>query len=181
MPGSGKRTEVLSLFGEATRNCEQAVARHLESARSPGLHFSKPVTLAIALLAEYGERSELGDDDLALLGTAAAEAAAACRSQPPGEAIVAATAAFAEVARVCNQLIQPSADPSETAGWRRFSFSDADIEVSRTEASWRVRAGGRESEHKLLDEALNELLQLSNFRIGQLTVQILDWTTRAAP
>lgn len=165
----------MSLLKHAAGESEAAVSRYLaDGTRSPGPHFTRPVTLALALLGEYAERAELGEDDLALLRAACSDAAAVCRVQPPSPAILEAAERFAEVEAVCNRALGVHASSAE-CNWRRFLFPDCDLEVARVGSRWRVRGGGREVEEKLLDAVLDELFEFSNSRYAELTVQILSW------
>jgi hypothetical protein len=183
MSGPAKPSGVIApALARAASGCETAVARHLAGRkRQPGLHFSRPVTLAIALLGEYGERTALSEEDIELLGSACAEAAAACRSQPPDEPLLVAAELFADVARASATALGTPAPEPDPPEWRRFLFPDADLEVARDSGSWRVRVGTKETERKLLDDALAELLSLSNHRLGELTVQILLWHNGPPP
>jgi hypothetical protein len=182
MPGRAERTGLASTLAEAAAGCEQAIGAYLAgSSRRPGLHFSRPVTLAIALLAELAERGELIDEDLQLIANACGEAAAACRSQPPDPALLAATKRFSDVDGTCRAALDRL--PAEPGGleWKRFLFPDADVEVARDGGRWRIRAGRSESEQRLLDDALSRLLPpLSSSRIGELSVQILLWNSGSA-
>jgi hypothetical protein len=175
MAGSAQRTAVISLLKDAARESEAAVGRYLaDGTRSPGLHFTRPVTLALALLGEYAERAELSEDDLALLRGACSDAAAVCRVQPPSPPVLEAAERFAQVEAICNDALGKQA-PSPECAWRRFLFPDCDLEVARVGGRWRVRSGGHEVEQKLLDAALDELFEFSNSRYAELTVQILSW------
>lgn len=99
------------------------------------------------------------------------EGAAVCRTQLPEESLTAVAACLDEVVRSCDLALEADVAPE----WKRFLFKDVDVEVCRVERSWRAGSGGLEGEKNVLDLALEEVLQVSGHRIGELTVQILDW------
>lgn len=132
--------------------------------------------LAIGVLAACSDRPNLSGEDLELIRSACADAAAACRTQPPDEEVLSALPGFADAATACAHAL----GSEEEAGgqWLRFLFADADLEVRRESGIWHVRTNGHATSSKLLDDALAELLHFPNARIGALTVQILSWHLR---
>jgi hypothetical protein len=182
MNGVARPTELNARIAEAARNAEQAISEYLrDHGGPPSLAFSQQVTLALALLAEYSQRTAAGEEELRLLGEACADAAAVCHAQPPERTLIAAAAAFSDSAHACRtQLGTPPAQPAD-AIWRRFLYEKTAIEVARSPAGWHVRTGDRQADDKLLDLALEELLAASNNTIAKLTVQILDWQAQPEP
>jgi len=61
-------------------------------------------------------------------------------------------------------------------GWASFVTEDDElVEVVHGDRGWRVRVGGCEARHTLLDVALGRLLPLNNVERASLTVRILEW------
>ena len=59
--------------------------------------------------------------------------------------------------------------------WVAFRADDELVEVLHGARGWRVRVGGCEATHTLLDVALGRLLPLNNLDLAALTVRILEW------
>jgi hypothetical protein len=166
-------------IAEAARNSEQAVSEYLrDRGGPPSLAFSQQVTLALALLAEYSQREAANEDELRLLAEACADAAAACHSQPPEQALAVAAAAFSDTARACRTQLGAMPTKPSGATWRRFVYDQTAVDVARSPAGWHVRAGERQANNRLLDLALEEILSRSNSEIAKLTIQILDWQAK---
>jgi hypothetical protein len=173
-----ERATVASLFARAAATCHEAIAVHLAEEPSD-VRFRRAVVFALGALAGTAAREDIGADDLRVVRDATADAAAVCRTRPPEPAIVAAVTQLEEAALACDEALGIDADWSR-ARPLRFRFADADVGVLRAGRRWHVQAGPREATATLLDEALAQVLDLTNRRIAALTVQILDWFERAA-
>jgi hypothetical protein len=165
------RAELPALLGRAAGACRDAVGGHIELAQ-PDLRFQQQVLFTVAVLESSSARTDLENADLRLIRSAASDGAAVCRTERPNDAMRAVAASLDEVVNACDALLDQGATVDE---WQRFLFADVDVLVSRLPRVWRVRAGARAAADAFLDVALGEVLTQSSHRIGQLTVQILDW------
>jgi hypothetical protein len=173
MTGNAVRSKLPPFFSRAAEACQETVAAHLAN-HPADLHFQRHVLLALATLTAAGDLAEPVDEDLTLTRSVCDDAAAVCRTEQPDDALVAVAACLQEAVRVCDEALGTS---QKTSRWQRFLFRDCDIEVLRLTRAWRVRNGALEASDTLLDIALDDVLSLSNHRIGELTVQILAWQT----
>ena len=172
MPASVTKADLPAFLGRIATECEKAVSAHLETTR-PDLRFQRQALFAVAALEGCSAQDALERPDIRLVRDAASDAAAVCRTQHPEDALVTVTTLLDEVVDVCDRLLdEPVGDG---VAWQRFLFADVDVSVVRRDGLWRVRVGADTTEEKLLDVALDELLQMSSHRIAELTVQILDW------
>jgi len=168
------KADLPAFLARVADECEKAVSAYLETAR-PNLRFQRQMLFAIAALRECSARTALESPDIRLVQEAASDAAAVCRTLPPDESIISVTAFLEEVVAVCDGFLDESVRVGDGVAWQRFLFADADVSVTRRDGLWRVRVGSRETEEKLLDIALGELLPMPNHRIAELAVEILHW------
>ena len=176
MTDAGNPTGVSPFLGGAAETCMAAVTAY-EAAHASSVRFQRYVLLALAALDECSRRRELEPADLRFLGDAAAAAAGACRTEPPNAALVAVAMCLEEVSEFCARLLG-EAQPS---GWRRFLYDDIDFDVLRAPGEWRLRGPAAESAGRVLDDALEQLApSLSNYRIAEITVQVLGWYAQEA-
>jgi hypothetical protein len=167
------RSEFAAFLGRAAEACKETIAAYLETAR-PDLRFQRQALFTIAALEGCAARPEIEDADIRLVRTAASDGAGICRVEKPQASLIDAAHCLQGVVDACDHLLE--ADGARITGdWKRFGFAGADVEVKRRAHLWQVRAGNVEAQDKLLDVALGELFRLSDHRIGELTVQVLDW------
>ena len=147
----------------------------------PDVRFQRYVLLALAALDASARHLALEDADLRFLIGACSDAAGVCRTEVPEEGLIAVAACLEEVVAACSGLL--GSEAAETAPrpcWQRFLFEDADFDVARVTGTWRLRRLALDAESGRFDEALAELIpSLSNHRIAEVTVQVLDWYAHA--
>jgi hypothetical protein len=182
MTAAPDRLALAASLAELAATCEEAVARYTSGARrAPGRRFSEHVGLALGSLRACVEQPKLHDDDLRLLLSGCADAAAACRAEPVCNEARAAAAAFDRAAATCSDALgNDIAEAGLVRASTRFLFEDADFATHRAGRRWQVRKAGSEAEAARLDEAIAELFPtLSNTRLAELTVHILEWSADA--
>lgn len=173
MTASTTRADLPALLRRSAEVCKDAIAAHLVEGH-PDLRFQRQAVFTLAALESSAARSRLEDADIRVVRAAASDGAAVCRTQLPGEPVRTAAACLDAVVAACDGVLGVApADPS--GQWERYLFADADVSVSRDGRRWRVRGGAAESVSTFLDIALGDVVQLTNHRIGELTVQILAW------
>lgn len=169
-----------AFFDRAAEACLAAVRAYVVD-HEPDVRFQRYVLLALAALDASARHAALEDGDLRFLIGACSDAAGVCRTELPEEGLIAVAACLEEVVVACSALL--GSQPIETAhrsGWQRFLFEDADFDVARAAGSWRLRRLALDAESSRFDEALAELMpSLSNHRIAEVTVQVLDWYTHS--
>jgi hypothetical protein len=135
----------------------------------PDVRFQRYVLLALAALDASARQPGLENADLRFLIGACSDAAGACRTELPEEGLIAVAACLDEVVIACSALLDSDdTDEIVRSGWQRFLFEDADFDVARTTANWRLRRLALEAESGRFDEALAELIpSLSNHRIAE--------------
>jgi hypothetical protein len=172
MTAKTSRTALAAHLDRAAEACSDAITNHIGTAR-PDLVFQRKTLFGIAALQGCAALPAPEDADIRLAMNAASEAAGACRTQEPTEAMITVAARLDDAARACAQVIGET--PDDRRQWTRFLFADADVEVMRKGREWHVRAGGRTARNKLLDVALDEVLATTNHRLAEMDVQILHW------
>lgn len=176
MGSTGERAGLLAFFGRTADECANAVANGAGAELAPVRRYLVP---ALAVLRTLAGQPAVSDADLSLARSAASDAAAACRTQPPTDALVAVVASFEDVVVAAAAAL--GCEPALEPAWERFLFPDVDVEVRRDARGWLVRAAGETAAESFLDAALERVVTVSPYRIAQITVQILDWVEHRAP
>ena len=174
MTAAGERAGLVAFFGLAAERCLEAVGPDADIAA-----VRRHLVPALAVLRSLARHTDLGDTDLQLARVAASDAAASCRTHPPTDELAAVVAGLEDVVLAADAALgqEPVLEPA----WERFLFADVDVEIRRDAHGWVARAEHRLAHHTFLDAALEAVLAVSEFRIAQLTVQILDWIEHGAP
>lgn len=169
-------TNVTAFFARASEAGVAAVTAY-EAERAPDARFQRYLLLALAALDGCARQAEPEPADVQFLRVAAADAAGVCRTAPPTDGLVDLARGLDEVSDVCARLADGKPwQEAQPSGWSRFLFDDVDFEVRRAGGEWRLRQSVAESRSRVFDHALERLEpSLSNFRIAEITVQVLDW------
>ena len=171
---------VRAFIDRAAEACLAAVRGYVAD-HEPDVRFQRYVLFALAALDASARHPALEDADLRFLIGACSDAAAVCRTEVPEEGLVAVAACLEEVVVACSGLLGSEAiGRTQSSGWQRFLFEDADFDVARADGTWRLRRLALGAESRRFDEALAELIPtLSNHRIAEVTVVVLDWYAHA--
>jgi hypothetical protein len=76
--------------------------------------------------------------------------------------------------------LRETAESQNSSRTRTFQLAGKLVEVTYVPALWRVRAGKRSAESRILDEALEQVLGRSATLVN-LTVEILAWALGPEP
>jgi hypothetical protein len=173
MTGTRARLELVDFLSRTGDACRQTLATGGLSTTAES-HLRRHVLPAVALLQTLSLRAPVEDADIRLARDLCSDAAAACRTQAPTIQLLALVSCLEQVVDASDAALAggEAAEPH----WERFLFKDLDVHVRRAGRRWILRgAGGRCTENVFLDAALDSLVSLSTRRIGEVTVQILDW------
>lgn len=176
MGSTEERAGLVAFFGRTADECADAVA---EGAGPDLAAVRRYLVPALAVLRTLAGQPDVSAADLSLARSAASDAAAACRTQPPTDALAGVVASFENVVVAAAAAL--GCEPAIEPAWERFLFTDVDVEVRRDAHGWLVRAAGETAGEPFLDAALERVLTASPYRIAQVTVQILDWVEHRAP
>jgi len=178
MTGTRARSELVVFLSRAADACRRTLATGGLSASAES-HLRRHVLPAVALLQTLSERSAVEDADIWLARDVCSDAAAACRTQAPTVQLLAVVSCLDAVVAASDAVL--GNDGVDEPGWERFLFKDVDVDVRRVERRWHVRGtSGELAEDVFLDAALESVVSVSTHRIGELTVQILDWFEHGA-
>jgi hypothetical protein len=173
----GRIDAARAFLGRVADACRDCLIHYIRD-HEPGRRFERYVLLGLAAVDQAARTETLERADLRFVAEASADAAAVCRTQPPDETILAVAGCFEEAALVCGELLGEHDAGAPT--WLRFLFEDADFEAMRRGGGWRLRRGVLEAHDRWFDAALEAFAPaLSNHRVAELTVHVLDWHAQA--
>jgi hypothetical protein len=172
------RTDVArAFFGRMADACRDGLIHYICD-NEPGRRFEAYVLVGLAAVDQAARTATLEPVDIRFVAEASADAAAVCRTQAPDETIHAIAGCFEEASVACNELLGEHDD--EAPSWLRFLFDDVDFEAMRRGGAWQLRRGPAEACDRWLDRALETFEPtLSNHRVGEITVHVLDWHAHA--